>query len=129
MIEFIEYQHLKQIRILAVIFIIPLFISCTKNNGNIEERNMAFTISHSDTLRYSLGSFGDEEGATIQLQAEHFQISELNRNGNSGEIVYQYKADSTFTGSDYVELKSTRGSNGESPGNFIIITKIIIDIK
>ncbi len=106
-----------------------LCFACTKGTESVEERREVFTVSQSDTLHYSLGSFGDEEGASIQLQAAHFQTSELNRDINSGEVTYTYKADSTYTGSDYVELRSARGSNGASPNNNILITKLTITIE
>lgn len=120
---------LGKLKTLAFVLASLLCFACTKGRESVEERREVFTVSQSDTLHYSLGSFGDEEGASIQLQASHFEISELNRDINSGEITYSYKADSAYSGSDYVELRSARGSNGASSNNNILITKLTIKIE
>lgn len=97
---------------------------CTK----VEKEFDSVTISNTDTLKYSLGHFGDEEGATIEKQPKHALLSRMTSHTNSGEYFYLYLSDSSFTGSDYVELRSARGSDGESPNRDVIITKLTINV-
>lgn len=101
-----------------------LLSACDKENTSKQEVNK--TISKNDTLKYDLGGFGDEEGASIQQQAAHFETSELAR---ASHVTYYYKAEAGFTGQDYVELRSARGSDGASPNTDIVITKLSITVQ
>ena len=98
---------------------------CTK----VEKEFVSVTISNTDTLEYSLGFFGDEEGATIEKQPKHARLSDMTTDPNLGEYIYLYLADSSYTGSDYVELRSARGSDGESPNRDVIVTKLTITVQ
>lgn len=120
---------MRQLKIIMITLLLALALSCSKKDEITKEKAEIVTISKSDTLEYGLGSFGDEEGASIQQQASHFQISELEREVNTGEIIYRYKADSAYIGTDYVELKSARGSDGASLNDDIIITKLTIKVE
>lgn len=113
-----------------LLMVFAFFISCSSddNNSDGEIIKVNTTISTSEIYTYNLGSFGDEEGAFIEKQAENFEISKLERNFPSGEIIYTYKPQSGFTGTDYVELKTSRGSNGASPNTNISILKITIKV-
>lgn len=115
--------------ILLMVFGCFINCSCDDNNSDGEIIKANATISNSEIYTYNLGSFGDEEGAAIQKQAENFEISKLERNFPSGEIIYTYKPQSGFVGTDYVELKTSRGSNGASPNTNISIIKITIKIS
>lgn len=114
--------------ILMMVF--TFFISCSSddNQSDGEIIKVNATISNSEIYTYNLGSFGDEEGASIQKQTENFEISKLERNFPSGEIIYTYKPQSGFVGTNYVELKTSRGSNGASPNTNIRILKITIKV-
>lgn len=114
---------MKLLKLVSLLLFSITFHSC------VEEEEKTMTISNSDTLHYSLGSFGDEEGASILQQARHYQISELKHEVNSGEISYRYKADSAYTGKDYVELRSARGSDGESRNKDVVIIKLTILVE
>ncbi|WP_339813979.1 hypothetical protein [uncultured Imperialibacter sp.] len=103
---------------------IALSTSCTKIDKDME----SVTVAHGDTLKYSLGGFGDEEGATIEKQPQHAQFSDLDRRGDSGEMIYLYVAESDYLGADYVELRSARGSDGASKNRDVIITKLNIEV-
>ncbi|OGS70952.1 MAG: hypothetical protein A3F91_11015 [Flavobacteria bacterium RIFCSPLOWO2_12_FULL_35_11] len=113
-----------------LLMVFSCFISCSSDDnqsvGEIIKVNT--TISNSEIYTYNLGSFGDDEGAAIQKPAENFEISKLERNFPSGEIIYTYKPQSGFVGTDYVELKTSRGSNGASPNTNISIIKITIKV-
>jgi hypothetical protein len=109
--------------------LIGFSVSCSDNGNNsndtLIEQNV--TISNVEDYEYDLGSFGDEEGAGIQVQAENFEISKL-ESDNNGQTIYKYRPLSGFVGSDYVELKSGRGSDGASPNTDITIIKITLNI-
>ena len=110
--------------------VFTFFISCSSDDNQSEGEIIKATaaISTSEIYTYNLGGFGDEEGASIEKQAENFEISKLERNFPSGEIIYTYKPKSGFVGADYVELKTSRGSNGASPNTNISILKITIKV-
>jgi len=90
---------------------------------------ISITVSRNETVHYDLGSFGDEEGALISKQASHYVISKTDRDINTGKIMYTYTPAPGFTGSDEVELKSMRGSDGASANNHIIFTTIRFNIS
>ena len=114
----------------VLMMVFTFFISCSSddNQSDGEIIKVTATISTSEIYTYNLGSFGDEEGASIQKQAENFEISKLERNFPYGEIIYTYKPKSGFVGTDYVELKTSRGSNGGSPNTNISILKLTIKV-
>lgn len=114
----------------VLMMVFTFFISCSSDDNQSEGEIIKATasISTSEIYTYNLGSFGDEEGASIEKQAENFEISKLERNFPSGEIIYTYKPKSGFVGTDYVELKISRGSNGASPNTNISILKITIKV-
>ena len=43
---------------------------------------------------------------------------------NTGKIIYTYTPTTNFVGKDEVQLKSSRGSDGSSANNKIILTTI-----
>lgn len=88
------------------------------NSGNIVE------IRNFETYKYPTVS-GDEEGATIKVQAKHYDISEIRRNSETNYVaVYTYKPKFNFVGYDYVELEIQKGSDGASPPTEIKTIKI-----
>lgn len=114
----------------VLMMVFTFFISCSSDDNQSEGEIIKATasISISEIYTYNLGSFGDEEGAAIQKQAENFEISKLERNFPSVEIIYTYKPQSGFVGTNYVELKTSSGSNGASPNTNISILKITIKV-
>ena len=108
---------------LAIMFFLSFLIqSCNKNNASQKIQTINATIKSDETYQYSLGSFGDEEGASITQQAVHYDTSKIDR--NNALVFYRYKPMSNYTGTDEVEIKSERGSDGASRNNQISITKI-----
>lgn len=85
-------------------------------------------LTTNGTYHFDLGYFGDEEGAIISIQAIHFRVSKLERD-STGKIGYTYTPALNYTGTDEVELKSMRGSDGASANNTIIFTKIKFNIS
>lgn len=98
--------------------------SCKKDHTPITEtQTINETIANNSDYTFDLGSFGDEEGASISRQALHYQESSLNRE-NTGSVTYHYQPLSDYIGTDEVQLKSEKGSNGESANNKILLTTI-----
>lgn len=97
----------------------------TYTNTNTNNVN----LTKNGTYHFDLGYFGDEEGAIISIQAIHFFVSKLDRENITGKIGYTYTPALNYTGTDEVELKSMRGSDGASANNTIIFTKIKFNIS
>jgi len=83
---------------------------------------MTVQLKSTDTYKYETVS-GDEEGARIAKQAEHFSVSEIRRGAETNWIaVYYYQPQPGYTGPDYVELEILTGSDGASaPTNIEVI--------
>lgn len=88
-----------------------LFFSC--EDENIRELEDKINLKNSESFHYDLHISGDEEGATIIEQANHFEISELNRDETTNwSIVYTYKPEQGFSGSDSVTIETCTGGEG-----------------
>ena len=108
------------------------FLVCcqTDNDIQIDEIEKTFTISKEDIFEYDLGIFGDEEGARIKKQPSKFEISEIYYDENdSFRAIYRYKPKVNFSGTEYVELISSYGSDGASPNDYHILTKLTIQVE
>ena len=114
--------------IYASMTIILFLFSCS--NGKFKENRIEqnVTISNTKDYEYDIGSLGDEEGAGIQIQAKHSEISEYKRDFSNGENIYRYKPTSGYVGRDYVEIRINSGSNGASPSTEITIIEITFNV-
>ena len=78
------------------------------------------TVKNSEEYEYRTGFGGDEQGASIKVQAGHFEKSEIVRDASTGfEPVYKYKPKSGYVGKDSVELELVEheiGSGPDDPG-------------
>ena len=115
---------LSQFAIILCMFVLTQ--SCKKNNIT---KTIDVAIKSNEDYLYDLGGFGDEEGASISRQATHDQLSLLTRDSNFVSIIYKYKPALNYIGTDEVELKSERGSDGGSRNDNIIITTIKFTIS
>jgi len=101
-------------RLLTILFGLTFLIqSCKK--GSLPEpmtQTINQTLRANQSYQFDLGSFGDEEGASISKQATNFSISSVNKDINTGKAIYKYVPATNFIGTDEVEIKSARGSNG-----------------
>ena len=88
------------------------------------------TVRNSEEYEYRTGFGGDEQGASIKVQAGHFEKSEIIRNPGTGfEPVYKYKASGDYVGKDTVELELVDhelGSGPDDPGK-TTKTRVIIN--
>jgi hypothetical protein len=58
---------------------------------------------------------GDEEGASIAVQAQHYEKSELVRDESTNiNVEYRYKPTSDFVGNDYVIINVYYNKTGEN---------------
>ncbi|MDX1637709.1 MAG: hypothetical protein R3281_07055 [Balneolaceae bacterium] len=107
-----------------------MLFSCSGDHGfNINGSSGVCDVElePGELFEYDLGFFGDEEAARITVEPEHAALSELDRSDPS-KIIYRYRPDPTYTGTDYVELRSERGSDGASPNTDITISRIRFSI-
>ncbi|MEP6677326.1 MAG: hypothetical protein ABJA78_19350 [Ferruginibacter sp.] len=111
---------------LIILFGFTFLNESCKKNRDVEPTNQIITqtLLANQSYQFELGSFGDEEGASINIQATNFLSSTLERDNNTGRIVYKYVPATNFVGTDKVEIKSARGSDGASPCDKIINTTI-----
>lgn len=107
-----------------IIAILTFNQSCTEDDTKNSIKTINASINSNQTYQYDLGSFGDEEGASITRQASHFQVSKTERIIESGKTIYTYVPTLNYVGTDQVEIKTERGSDGASPSTNI--TTIII---
>lgn len=104
---------------------LSLLFGCNTTDSNTTRKFEQVTISSSETYDYRTGISGDEEGAQITRQPNHYEISDIIRNETTNfEVIYRYKPATGFTGTDRVELKlSTKpAGNPPTPTHFEIVT-------
>lgn len=110
------------VKIMFVIVCASFLCNCEKEE--IVEKNETFHISLKNTEEYihDFKISGDEEGATIKVQAKHFRISKIIRNESTNwSVVYHYKPETGFIGSDLVEIETNTGSDGSGNGKTNIV--------
>lgn len=113
--------YLKYVFLLGLVYLLP---ACKKAETNYTYETIKESLKQTETYYLPLGVFGDEEGASISKQAAHFRVSQLSRDLNTGKISFVYEPAANFVGTDVVEIKSTRGSNGSSANNIIQVTTL-----
>ena len=71
-------------------------------------------LKNTETFQYRTVG-GDEEGATISVQAEHYSVSEIRRDAATNwYAVYVYQSAAGFVGEDHAEIEVHTGSDGAS---------------
>ena len=86
------------------------------NEINVTLKN---TESYSQTF-----VLGDEEGASIKVQAQHYEKSELVRDESTDmNVQYRYKPATDFVGNDYVVLEVYYNKTGEYSSAYTEIVK------
>jgi len=94
-----------------------------------QDNIISVELNQAETYEYKTGISGDEEGASIKKQAQHYEVSEIVRGSTTNwEAVYRYQAKKDYVGDDEVEIETSRGSDGASPPTEIelITIKFII---
>lgn len=117
---------------LIAITLLVLLSGCSSDD-EVKSTALVFTpsvsISNSETLRYSLGQFGDPELTTILYQAKNAEISELRTHPETGEIYYFYKPEAGFIGHDHVQLRTESGPLGSPESTTVMQANITIEIS
>jgi hypothetical protein len=121
---------MKEIGYAFILCLLVLTVSCdSTTDSSIEEGTITVSIKNSETYKYRTGISGDEEGASIILQAENSVISEIVRNAETNwEAVYTYRAKPFFSGTDLVEIELSTGSDGASPPTSSKIVRLRIHV-
>jgi hypothetical protein len=119
---------------ISVLFISIVIISCEKGSDNLIIKNkievsnfIDTTILASDTLKYSFGYFGDEEGISILYDTKNSESCEL-LHKQSDERILQYVPQKDFLGMDSVFVVTMRGSHGASRSTDIDTTLMLIKV-
>ncbi len=106
--------------ILASMLIIASCISCEDSSIITDEDSIDIQLSKNQSYEYNTLIGGDEEGASISIQALHFEISEIVRDSTTNYMaIYRYKPAVDYVGKDSVEIKTSTGSDGASPPTHI----------
>ena len=88
------------------------------------------TVKNSEAYEYRTGFGGDEQGASIKVQAGHFEKSEIVRDASTSfEPVYKYKPKGDYVGKDAVELwlvEHEIGGGPDDPGK-TMKTRVVIN--
>lgn len=107
---------MKKHLFILVLLLAAIGWSCEKDTV-IHENDYDVVVKSTETYRQNLNISGDEDGAVIIKQATHFEISELKRDSTTNwSVVYFYKPEAGFTGTDSVNIETNTGSNGASAG-------------
>lgn len=115
---------------LTAVLFLQTAISCKKeNDGGPVTKTIDVELNANQAYQYDLGSFGDEEGASIEQQTSHYADSKIVREKDFVTLTYHYQPANNYTGTDEVVLKSARGSDGASPNDEITITTIKFVIR
>ena len=90
-----------------------LFTASCSNGAAVQTIDVA--LKSGDIFEYPTVG-GDEEGARIVTQAQHFALSEIRRNAQTNWVaIYVYQPRAGFAGSDRAEIAVLTGSDGASP--------------
>lgn len=107
---------MKSTALPIITIVLLLIFGCNTTDSNITKKVEHVIISSSETYTYRTGISGDEEGAQIIRQPNHYEISDIIRNETTNfEVVYRYKPATGFTGTDRVELKLSTKPAGNPP--------------
>lgn len=97
---------------LALVALVPLMAGC-KDSVTVEY--VTVSLANEQTYSYPTVS-GDEEGAGITVQANHFRVSEMRRNAETNWVAtFVYQPAAGYVGTDRAEIETLTGSDGASP--------------
>jgi hypothetical protein len=89
------------------IVICTLIISCESHN------DYTIPLNSGELFSYDLNVYGDEEGAKITKQANHYSRSEIIRDSSTGwGAFYYYESIAGYTGPDRVTIETCTGGKG-----------------
>ena len=92
-----------------------MFSNCEKPSKVQATEEINETLKNAESYYKTLVG-GDEEGASIKIQATHYENSELIRNESTNfSVVYHYEPIIDFIGTDFVIIEVTRNKTGVNP--------------
>jgi hypothetical protein len=101
-----------RLRVVCVLAAVVLGVPGCKGPDSLE--TVIVYLKNTETFQYRTVG-GDEEGATISLQAAHYSISEIRRDAATNwYAVYVYQPAAGFVGEDHAEIEVHTGSDGAS---------------
>ena len=107
--------NLRLHRLVGFALVLPLVVHIQGCRDADSVETVSVLLKNTETYYYRTVG-GDEEGARISTQANHYSISEIRRNAETGWVaVYVYRPTAGFVGSDYAEVQILTGSDGASP--------------
>ena len=90
-----------------------LVIACEDEKQVTDLNAIEVRITNTETYEYHTGMGGDEQGASITRQAQHYSISEIVRDASTNyEPVYRYKSEPGYVGIEEVILTLSDHSLG-----------------
>jgi hypothetical protein len=99
----------------VLVFLLPLvvYLQGCRDANSLDV--VSASLKNTETYQYPTVG-GEEEGALVSKQANHYSISEIRRNAETNWVaVYVYQPAAGFVGSDQAEIKIVTGSDGASP--------------
>jgi hypothetical protein len=98
--------------LILLLAVVALVQGCRESNP---VETITVSLQNAEVFHYPTVG-GDEDGARIATQANHYRISEIRRDAATNWVaVYVYQPAPGFVGSDYAELEIFTGSDGASP--------------
>ena len=93
---------------IGLIGFVFLFCSCDKNKESI-------TLKNTESYFHNFHLSGDEEGASIKVQAKYYEMSEIYRDEYMN-VIYHYKPLADFVGNDFVVVETYSNKTGVGAG-------------
>lgn len=113
-----------------LILLIPFMFACQSNDLSELDKNTqiideSITVSKGNVYTYTIGTAIPTEGdIKISKQAAHFELSAITT--DTMGIIYHYKPELDFLGSDNIEITQTYSSGGDIVGTTIIRISITV---
>ena len=96
----------------TLVLLVATASAACRSSGDAE--TVAVALRNSETYQFAMAT-GDEDGARIVAQAEHFAVSEIRRDSSTNwSALYVYAPAASFVGEDSVQLEILSGSDGAS---------------
>ena len=96
----------------ALLLILPVVVHIQGCRESNPVQTVDVSLRNTETYEYPTVG-GDEEGATISTQAEHYSVSEIRRGAETNWVaVYVYRPAAGYVGSDYAEIEIRSNSTG-----------------
>ena len=105
---------MKALQFIFLFFLGITVWQCEKDDpSELKEKILKITLKNTEVYQHDFIISGDEEGASIVMQAKHALRSEIIRyKSTNWSVVYVYQPKDNFTGIDSVEIETCTGGDG-----------------